>query len=126
MPRRTREIGAPGLRLAAREMRHQPTNGEYLLWQALRKNSLNGFRFRRQYVAGPYILDFFSLVFGLAIEVDGSNHESEEQKIYDEQRTEYLNSKNIQVLRFTNEQVENDLPGVLLSIDTWISANKRK
>ena len=66
------------------------------------------------------------MVFGLAIEVDGSIHESEDQKIYDEQRTEYLNSKNIQVLRFTNEQVENDLPGVLLSIDTWISANKRK
>ena len=126
MPRRTRETGAPALRLAAREMRHEPTLGEHLLWQALRKNSLNGFRFRRQYVVGPYILDFFSLVFGLAVEVDGSYHESEDQKIYDEQRSEYLNSKNIQVLRFTNEQVENDLPGVLLSIDTWISANKRK
>jgi 5-methyltetrahydrofolate--homocysteine methyltransferase len=126
MPRRMRETGSPALRLAAREMRHQPTLGEHLLWQALRKNALNGFRFRRQVVVGPYIVDFFSLVFGLAVEVDGHGHESEDQKIYDEQRTEYLNSRNIQVLRFTNDQVENDLPGVLSTIEAWLSSTRRR
>ena len=124
MHRRNREIGAAKLVLAARDMRGEPTPAEERLWQSLRRRSLNGTRFRRQYVSAPYILDFFCLQLGLAVEVDGKGHQDAAQMQYDLERTAFLNSKGITVLRFTNDQVEADLDGVISAIYDWTMKNK--
>jgi very-short-patch-repair endonuclease len=116
MTRRTREIGFSGLVLAAREMRGEPTRAELILWQMLRRRGLGDARFRRQYAIGPYILDFFCLELGLAVEVDGKGHEEPDQVRYDQERTDFLNRKGIAVLRFSDNQVENELDRVLESL----------
>jgi very-short-patch-repair endonuclease len=116
MPRKKRETALPDLILAAREMRREFTHAEEVLWKALRLKQLGGARFRRQHVVGPYILDYYCMAKKLAVEVDGKEHSESDQKQYDQERTSYLNTKGIMVLRFLNDQVENDLDGVLSTI----------
>ena len=98
------------LRLRAREMRNNPTPAEDALWSVLRNRQLGGFKFRRQHRILPFILDFYCVQLKLAIEVDGPIHELSKEQ--DEFRTKYLNDLGIDVLRFSNEQVLNDMIGV--------------
>jgi very-short-patch-repair endonuclease len=72
---------------------------EVLLWQALRSRRLAGLRFRRQHPIGPYILDFYCTSTRLAVEIDGSVHDSAEQIRHDERRSAWLASRNIKVVR---------------------------
>ena len=60
---------------------------------------------RRQYSVGPYVVDFYTPEFKLAIELDGSGHMENRQKNHDQSRTEYLTRFDITVLRFTNVEV---------------------
>ena len=71
-------------------MRAHPTRAEALLWTKLRKRKLGGYRFLRQRIFGPYIVDFYCAEAGLIIEIDGPIHQS--QKEYDEERTRFLQS----------------------------------
>jgi very-short-patch-repair endonuclease len=57
----------------ARDLRHNLTNGEQLLWSKLRAHRMHGFKFRRQHVLGSYIVDFVCLKSRLIIEVDGES-----------------------------------------------------
>ena len=98
----------------ARELRKNQTEAEQKLWQAIRLKQINGIKFRRQHAIGPYIVDFCSLSQNLIIELDGSQHL--EQKEYDMQRTDFLQSKGFRVLRFWNNDVMNDLEGVIQKI----------
>ncbi len=75
-----------------------------------------GKKFYRQYSVGRYILDFYCPEIRLAIEVDGSQHYSQEGKKYDVKRTTYLNNFNIRVIRFTNLEVLQNLYGVCQEI----------
>ena len=93
----------------ARELRRNGTKPEAKLWQVLRGTPL-GFSFRRQHPVGPYILDFYSPVLRLAIELDGDQHC--EQRAYDERRTRFLNARGIRVFRFWNTEVNENLDGV--------------
>lgn len=102
--------------LAARDLRHQPTPAEQILWQALRGRRLAGLKFRRQHPFGPFVLDMFCVEHQLVIEVDGGVHLSPKQTAYDEARTEYLSERGLRVLRFTNEEVLHSLPSVLQHI----------
>jgi len=63
------------------------------------------YRFRRQYIIGNYIVDFYCHQAKLVIEIDGSQHVTPEQTEYDKQRTAYLESKGLKVIRFTNSEV---------------------
>lgn len=90
------------------------TNAEQLLWNEIRAHRLYGLKFRRQIPLGPYIADFLCIEKKLIIELDGKSHE--ERKSYDERRTKYLEEHGFQVLRFTNDDVENDVEIVLKKI----------
>ena len=74
-------------------------------------------RFRRQVTCGNYILDFYCAAAKLAIELDGSQHYSPDEQQYDQERTAYLNSIGIEVLRFSNLDVLRNLRGVCQAID---------
>ena len=78
------------------------------------------YRFRRQVTVGKYILDFYCATAKLAVELDGSQHCEPAQLLYDEQRTAYLDSIGIYVLRFSNLDVLQNLPGVCQSIDMTV------
>ena len=90
------------------------TDAERLLWRALRGKQLNGHRFRRQHPIGQYIADFACVEQKFVIELDGGQHQ--EQFVYDEQRTAFLRKHGWQIVRFWNNDVLNNLAGVLSTI----------
>ncbi|MCW5911398.1 MAG: formimidoylglutamate deiminase [Cyclobacteriaceae bacterium] len=100
----------------AREMRKNPTEAEALLWANLRNRKLNNLKFRRQQHIQGFILDFYCDAARLGVEVDGRIHLSKEQIKYDNQRTAYLAEFGIRIIRFTNEEVKENLKGVLSKI----------
>ena len=95
-----------------RRLRRSRTTSEATLWSWLRAKRFAGFKFRRQYACGPYILDFYCPAHRLAIELDGGQHFAEGVQAYDERRTEYLRQLRIEVLRFPNDVVFNEPEGV--------------
>ena len=95
----------------AREMRHEPTPAENVLWEKLRNHRLNNAKFRRQYTIGPFIVDFFCSAAKLVVEVDGDIHTT--QVAYDAERDAYLVAQGMRVLRFANGDVFTHLDGVL-------------
>lgn len=98
----------------AKSMREQMTYAERRLW----------FSFLREYptpfvaqkVIGSYIVDFYCRKARLSIELDGESHYTEEQKEYDRVRTTFLESMEIKELRFTNNEVRENLEGVCEAI----------
>jgi type I restriction enzyme M protein len=77
---------------------------------------LGGYKFRRQYPVGPYILDFICHEERLVIEVDGSQHLSAKSESKDQERSRFLAQLGLRVLRFDNRQVLLESNGVLSSI----------
>ncbi len=92
--------------------RRPMTLAEERLWEELRGNKL-GVHFRRQHVIGMYIADFVSLRNRLVIEVDGEYHQTPEQQLADNYRTDYLQQKGYRVIRFSNHQVLSDIESVM-------------
>lgn len=97
----------------AKEFRKAPTKAEEKLWSMLRGNRLRGYKFKRQFPIGRYIADFYCSIAKLVVEVDGKIHENIDQKDYDILRENIINANGIRVIRFTNEQVMNDISGTL-------------
>ncbi|MBQ9284964.1 MAG: endonuclease domain-containing protein [Bacteroidaceae bacterium] len=95
--------------------RKHPTQAESILWEYLKEKQL-GVTFRRQQVVGKYIADFVCLSRGIVIEVDGGYHQLPEQQTSDAERTEWLESQGLNVLRFTNDQVIGDMENVINQI----------
>ncbi|MFM9911364.1 MAG: vitamin B12 dependent-methionine synthase activation domain-containing protein [Chitinophagaceae bacterium] len=93
--------------------RSNPTEAESILWEMLRGKKLEGFKFRRQHIIGPFIADFVSLKNRLIIEVDGLMHQLQENEESDRERTLWLYGKGFEVMRFTNEQVITKIDWVL-------------
>ncbi|MBV8972169.1 MAG: endonuclease domain-containing protein [Sphingomonadaceae bacterium] len=93
-------------------MRNAPTPAERKLWQALRGSALDGAKFSRQIVIGPFIADFVCRTRKLIVEVDGGQHSSE----VDAGRTAYLEGAGYRVVRFWNREVMVNLEGVLRTI----------
>ncbi len=104
----------PTLTKRARDMRHEPSKAENMLWQVLRNRQVNGLKFRRQHVLDNYIVDFFCVEKSLVIEVDGDSHS--ERVMYDAHRTQWLESQGFKVLRFTNFDVLENLNEVVIRI----------
>jgi very-short-patch-repair endonuclease len=97
----------------ARALRRDLTEAEKKLWQHLRQPPFKECHFRRQATIGPYFCDFASHQLNFVIEVDGGQHA---ENSADEKRTAYLVSTGYRVLRFWNNEVLENLSGVLAII----------
>ncbi len=111
------------LKVRGKEMRNKPTEAEKMLWNVLSNKGVEGFKFRRQHIIGEFIVDFVCLEKKLIIEVDGSIHNEPEQIEHDKNRTIWLESKGFKVVRYTNQQVLNNLNTTIVSISKELSAN---
>ena len=98
----------------ARKLREQMTDAEVRLWFRLRANHMGGHHFRRQVPVGPYVVDFLCVKAQLVIEVDGSQHQTAPSR--DEERTAWLRSRGLRVLRFWNNDVLQQTESVLEKI----------
>jgi very-short-patch-repair endonuclease len=105
-----------------RELRRSPTDAELQLWRHLRNSNFAGLKFRRQQTIGPFIVDFYCHMLKLVIEVDGSQHLESQA---DAERTRWLESSGLHVLRFDNRQVLRELDGVLERVREFVSEVER-
>jgi very-short-patch-repair endonuclease len=105
-----RKLLAAGTVPRSRALRRSTTDAEKRLWRALREK-LPEAKFRRQVPLGPYFADFVSHSAKLVIEVDGGQHA--EQEAQDARRTAFLNGEGYRVIRFWNNEVMEQLEGVL-------------
>ncbi len=96
----------------AKMLRKNMTKQEKVLWNILRNSKFYGLKFRRQVPIGNYVADFVCEMHNLIIEVDGGQHNEPENIEYDEQRTKYLEELGYKILRFWNNDVDNNLDGV--------------
>ncbi|TMJ05146.1 MAG: endonuclease domain-containing protein [Alphaproteobacteria bacterium] len=100
-------------RETARRLRASSTAAEILLWRKLRLLETKGTHFRRQVPIGPYVADFACLASRLVIEIDGSQHGDEPNRLRDENRTRWLESEGYRVVRFWNNDITQNPAGVL-------------
>ena len=96
------------------QMRRAMTFAERLLWEQFRGNRLNGLHFRRQQIISGFIVDFYCHSARLVIEVDGGVHL--DQQNYDTERSRILTANQLTILRFTNDQVTQDMPTILSTV----------
>lgn len=109
------------LKRYSRELREHMTDAERRLWVKIRMKQLGGCQFYRQKPVGDYIVDFFCPKAKLVIELDGSQHLSDEMTEYDRVRDEYMSSLGLRVLRFTNNDVMTHIDGVVERITEGIN-----
>ena len=109
----------------AEELRNRSTPAEDLLWNYLKGGQL-GVKFRKQHPASLYVLDFYSHEIKVAIELDGSIHQLEEVKKNDFNRENALKSLGIEILRFNNNEVFNNLNNVIDRIKEAIASTEFK
>jgi len=107
------------LKNKARELRKKMTEPEKILWSHLRKRNQHGLYFRRQHPYGIYILDFYCFEANLVIEIDGMIHLS--RRIYDIERTKYLKSSGLSVIRINNNDIETRIDWVLEKINIYLN-----
>ena len=98
----------------AKDLRKSATEQENKLWY--RFLSKQAVRFQRQKSIDNYIADFYCHKAKLIIEIDGSQHYSEDRRRSDDFRTEKLEGYDLRVIRFTNYQVDSNFDGVCLYI----------
>lgn len=96
-----------------RELRKSSTSQELKLWHYLRNKKL-GVKFRRQHGIGPYVVDFYCKENNLIIELDGAQHKDEKE--YDKERDNYMETLEIKVLRFWNGEIDKNIEKVLQKI----------
>ena len=96
-----------------KNLRNALTPQEKILWSCIKNRKL-GCKFQRQHSIGPYITDFYCAEKKLIVELDGSHHVK--NKKYDDERTYYLEMLGYKVIRFWNNEVTNNLKGVLIRI----------
>ena len=107
------------LKAFARENRRNTTLAESVLWEHIRDNAL-GVKFLRQHIIGDYIADFLSRKGNLIIEVDGGYHAERQQQENDTIREQWLESMGFHILRFSNEEVLNDINNVIQRISNYL------
>lgn len=99
-----------------RSLRNNSTAPEAILWLRLKGKQIEGLKFRRQFGVGPYVLDFYCPELRLAIELDGEVHNTSWGEAHDEIRTKFLMENNINVLRFKNEVVYQNIEAIVQEI----------
>jgi len=109
-----------------RSLRKNQTDAERKLWSLLRNRKLAKVKFRRQFPIDRYILDFYSPEHKLGIEADGGQHFSDEGKVKDGLRTKKLAKYGIQILRFSDLDILNNIEGVYVAILKTIEEKKEE
>jgi len=100
-------------------LRRNMPEAEVILWSQIKGKNIKGYKFRRQYSIDKYIVDFYSPELNLAIELDGDYHLADDTKKYDEGRQKAIESLGICVLRFSNNDIKNNLSRVLRVISNF-------
>ena len=118
MQARLRDMRVP----RARRLRRDVTDAEHKLWRHLKRLSFPHSRFRRQATIGPYFADFACHEVRLIIEVDGGQHNEAPHLAADAARNAFLNAHGYRILRFWNNEVLENIDGVLESIDEALKA----
>ncbi|MCH7640363.1 MAG: endonuclease domain-containing protein [Bacteroidetes bacterium] len=108
------------LKTIARTLRKNATFPERLLWSRLRRKQL-GIRFLRQRPVGDYVVDFLCPDAALVIEVDGRSHEGQFER--DVIRQQFIESQDLHILRFTNDEVLKEIDAVETRIADWLEGN---
>ena len=98
------------LRELCRKNRNNPTECEDKMWRRLLRSKRINQKFLRQKPIGKFILDFYCSKLLLAIEIDGDSHDK--KKYMDNERDLYLEQRGIKTIRYTNNQVINDIESV--------------
>jgi len=98
----------------AQKLRKNMTPAEIILWEMIKDKKISGYKFRNQHPVDRYILDFYCHEKKVAIEVDGMIHSH--KKDYDDYRDDFLKNLGIVILRFTNDEVLNEIDTVLEKI----------
>jgi very-short-patch-repair endonuclease len=101
-------------------LRVHATNTEQILWERIRKKQIGGARFRRQTSIGGYVVDFYCPKLRLVIEIDGRSHDSESARMYDVAREDYIKQLGINILRFRNHHILDDIDGVVQKIKEYV------
>ena len=110
----------PRLKAVARQLRQNMTRSEILLWQRLKGKQMHGYDFDRQRPIDEYVVDFYCKQLRLAIEIDGSSHDSTEAQEQDSHRQARLETLGVRFLRFRDEDVRYRLDEVLHVIEAWV------
>jgi very-short-patch-repair endonuclease len=105
-------------------LRKNLSKAEAIMWNHLSRKQMHGFKFRRQYSVDQYVIDFYCPRLKLALEVDGDSHFMPGAEAQDKARQEYIEAFGIQFLRFTNEDVCNNIDGVCQAI--YLKIEERK
>jgi very-short-patch-repair endonuclease len=100
----------------AKELRNNMTDAEVLLWDELKNRKIFKSKFRRQHPIDIFIVDFYCHEIKLVIEIDGEIHLEKDVAEHDDGRTHELEKLGIKILRFTNDQVFNDINSVVKEI----------
>ena len=101
----------------AKMLRKNMAVAEEILWEQLRGKKLMGLRFRPQHPIDIFIADFYCHPLKLVVEVDGGIHKTKEQREYDLGREGELENWGIKVIRFTNEEIGNNITQVIKEIE---------
>jgi very-short-patch-repair endonuclease len=109
------------LLILAKQLRNDETEAEKILWARLNKNQISGLQFRRQHPINVFIADFYCAKLKLVIEIDGNIHDIPEYHLHDEGRSALLEDFGITVIRFTNEQIMNEIDYTVKQIETIVT-----
>jgi very-short-patch-repair endonuclease len=123
MEKRLRVHNSKELVNIRRVLRNNPPRAEILIWKYI-KNSLLGYKFRRQHSIGKYIVDFYCPELKLAIEIDGPIHDEPEKVSHDNEKSEYILSKNIQIIRIDNKETYTNIDRTIEYISSEIEKLK--
>ncbi len=107
----------------ARDLRNDATNAEQTLWRQLKGSRLQDLKFSRQMPIAGYFADFVCRSHKLIVELDGSQHV--EAATYDVKRTQALEAAGYRVIRFWNNDLTSNMPGVLETILSAASGTER-
>ena len=97
----------PSKKLFRKKLRNNPTRSEVILWSHLQKSQA-GYKFRRQFGVGPFIVDFCCYPLKLVIEIDGITHEDPQVQFRDQVREKFLRKAGYTIIRFSDELVFDD------------------
>ena len=125
MAKTIREVHDQATKLC-RDLRRRQTNAERIFWEVVRNRRFHGKRFLRQHPIFHedngshrfYVVDFFCHDWRLVVELDGSSHDGQEES--DVERSDIIEASGITVVRFRNEDVENDISGVLRKLEKQV------